>query len=123
MTVVSDVMTRDVLTVRSVSTLGEVARVMRKRNVGSVIVVDEQGAHVGVLSERELVDAVAASRDPDEGQAGSWMRHDHPTVDASATLVAASEAMRAADSRHLPVLDGDRIVGIISIKDILRAMM
>ena len=122
MTVVSDVMTRDVLTVRSVSTLGEVARVMRKRNVGSVIVVDEEGAHVGMLSERELVDAVAASRDPDEGQAGSWMRHDHPTIDVSATLVAASEAMRAADSRHLPVLDGDKVVGIISIKDILVAM-
>src|SRR5690349_19997894 len=98
-------MTKDILTVPGTATLGEVARRMRARNVGSAVVVDDGEQPLGLISERELIDSVAASRSPDLAQAASWMRPDLLSVEGSATLDEASARMRDANVRHLPVTD------------------
>jgi len=117
---IADIMSTDILTVRLSATLGEVARTLRGRNVGSAIVVDDGGVHAGIITERELVDSVAASRNPDQGQAASWMRTDYPTILATAAMDEATESMRDANVRHLPVVDeGGVVVGVISIRDLL----
>jgi signal-transduction protein with cAMP-binding, CBS, and nucleotidyltransferase domain len=120
---VRDVMTTDILTVPGTATLGEVARRMRARNVGSAVVVDEGEQPLGLITERELVDSVAASRSPDHGQAASWMRPEMWSVESSATLDEASARMRDANVRHLPVTDDGRVVGIVSIRDLLVGAM
>ena len=74
MATLADVMSRDILTVARSATLGEVARQLRSQNVGSALVVDEANAPIGIITERELVDSVAASRNPDAGVAESWMK-------------------------------------------------
>jgi CBS domain-containing protein len=116
-------MSRDVVTVLATATLGEVARTIRARNVGSAVVLDAGSGPLGLISERELVDSVAASRNPDQGQAGSWMRRDGvDSVSPNATLVDASRAMRDAGVRHLTVVEDNVVVGVISIRDILAAL-
>jgi len=119
MATVSDVMTTDILSVRSTATLGEVARQLRARNVGSAIVVDAGEQPLGLITERELVDSVAASRSPDHGQAGSWLREQIASVERTASLDEASARMRDAGVRHLTVTEHGRLVGIVSIRDLL----
>jgi CBS domain-containing protein len=115
-------MSRSVVTVPARATLGEVARTIRARNVGSAVVLDADGAPVGLISERELVDSVAASRNPDQGQAGSWLRKEGmDSISPQASLAEASRTMRDAGVRHLTVIEGDAVVGVISIRDILAA--
>ena len=119
MAIVGDVMTTDILTVPSTATLGEVARRLRARNVGSAVVVDDAEQPLGIITDRELVDSVAASRNPDQGQAGSWMRPEMWSVDRDSSLEEASALMRDANVRHLPVTADGRVVGIVSIRDLL----
>jgi signal-transduction protein with cAMP-binding, CBS, and nucleotidyltransferase domain len=120
---VSEHMSRSVVTVPVTATLGEVARTIRSRNVGSAVVLDASDAPVGLISERELVDSVAASRNPDQGQAGSWLRKEGiDSISPQASLVDASHAMRDAGVRHLTVVEDAAVVGIISIRDILAAL-
>jgi len=123
MATVASVMSRDILTVAPDATLGQVARALRSRNVGSALVVDAAGTPLGMLSERELVDSVAGSRNPDLGLAESWMKADPATVEASASLVEASARMREANVRHLPVTEGGAVVGVVSIRDLLAAAL
>ena len=123
MATVSSVMSRDILTVTPGSTLGQVARALRSRNVGSALVVDDAGKPVGIITERELVDSVAGSRNPDLGLAGSWMQGEPVTVEAAASLVDASARMREANVRHLPVTEDGVVVGVVSIRDLLAATL
>ncbi len=123
MTTVADVMSRDILTVQPDATLGQVARALRSRNVGSALVTDSAGRPVGIISERELVDSVAGSRNPDIGVAESWMRANPTAVESSATLADASTLMREANVRHLPVTADGVVVGVVSIRDLLNATL
>jgi signal-transduction protein with cAMP-binding, CBS, and nucleotidyltransferase domain len=116
-------MTRDIVRVRAGVTLGEVARTLRARNVGSAVVVGDDDVPRGIITERELVDSVAASRSPDLGLAESWMKPDPATVAPGAGLEEASELMRAADVRHLTVTEDGRLVGVVSIRDLLRGAL
>jgi len=123
MKTISEVMTTDVLTVAPQATLGEVARVLRARNVGSALVVDAERKPLGIISERELVDSVAASRNPDHGLAESWMKAGPQTVRSSTPISEAGALMRDLNVRHLPVVDGGRVVGVVSIRDLLSAAL
>lgn len=119
MSTVGEVMSQDVLTVERHTTLGSVARALQGRNVGSAIVVDD-GAAIGIITERDLVSAVAASRPADVAEAGSWMTEELVTVDRDTPLERAHALMLERHIRHLPVLDGTRPVGMVSIRDVAR---
>ena len=67
---------RNAPTVRSGATLGEAARALRAADADVVVVLDSSEQAIGILTERELVDSVAASRHPDHGTVDSWMRTD-----------------------------------------------
>jgi CBS domain-containing protein len=93
---------------------------MRSRKVGAAVVADQDGPGLGIITERDILDAVAAGEDLDAETA-----HDHQTTDVvfatpTWTLTQAAQAMMRGGFRHLVVLDGTEIAGMLSVRDIVR---
>lgn len=120
MATIADVMSRDLLAVeRSVSLL-DAARQMHERKVGAVVVLD-QGRLVGILTERDVLRAVATDR---VGlTVGESMTHAPDTVEQTESSGHAAALMIHGGFRHLPVLEGDAVVGIVSIRDLMRVAL
>ena len=110
----------DVLTIAAETTLGEAARLMRNRNVGAAVVVDGQRI-AGIFTERDLLRAIADSRHPDQGQVQSYMTPDPLTLPSDHSPSEAAQIMTERRFRHIPVVDGDVLVGIVSIRDLVGA--
>src|SRR5215208_224613 len=117
MTQLRDIMTEDVLAVAPEDTLGEVATKMVERRVGSVVVSDF-GRIVGVLTERDIMRAVAARTHSSDARVREWMTADPITATADTTVEEAAMTMFDNGFRHLPIVDGERAVGIVSIRDV-----
>ncbi|HEX6702256.1 MAG TPA: CBS domain-containing protein [Gaiellaceae bacterium] len=113
----SDLMTRDVLSVAPEDTLGEAAQKMVDRGVGSAVVMDF-GRLIGILTERDLMRAVAARTHSSEARVREWMTADPMTATEDASPEDAARTMLEHGFRHLPVISGDRAVGIVSIRDV-----
>jgi CBS domain-containing protein len=118
--IVREAMSTQVLSLGPDHSLRDAARLMHDRKVGSIVVVDPD-VGVGVLSERTLVSAVASGLDADQERAGDHLAVDAVYASPSMTLEEATEAMRRGGFRHLVVLDGNEVVGIISMRDIVQA--
>jgi CBS domain-containing protein len=120
MATIEDVMTTDVRVVPTGSTLVEAAREMRDRDIGDVLVVDDDGLLAGIVTDRDItVRAVAEGRDPgdvtvDEIFTGRVV----VTTTPSAELGAAAEIMRSSAVRRLPVVDDGRVVGVVTLGDL-----
>ena len=112
-----DIMTEDVLSVAPEDTLGEVATKMVERGVGSVVVSDF-GRIVGVLTERDIMRAVAARTHSSDARVREWMTADPITATADTTVEEAAMTMFDHGFRHLPIMDGERAIGIVSIRDV-----
>ena len=110
----------DVLTVEPTATLGEAARAMRRRNVGAAVVFDGDRL-VGIFTERDLLRAIADSRHPDVGQVQSYMTSDPVTLPPDHSPSEAARIMSERKFRHIPVMEGDELVGIVSIRDLMSA--
>jgi CBS domain-containing protein len=110
----------DVLTIEPSVTLGEAARAMRRREVGAAVVYDG-GSLVGIFTERDLLRAIADSRHPDVGQVHSYMTSDPVTLPPDHSPSQAAQIMSERRFRHIPVMDGDELVGIVSIRDLMSA--
>lgn len=93
--------TADTPTVSLSTTLGEIARTMRASGSDAVVVIDASGEPVGVVTQRELVDAVAASRHPDQGTAESWMRTDVIAIEADGSSASGATRLPASDASIL----------------------
>src|SRR3712207_6606757 len=117
MTLVGELMTRDVLTVEPSDTLGEAAQKMTERGVGSVVVSDF-GRMIGILTERDVLKAVAGRTHSSEARVREWMTGEPITVSESTSVDEAGRLMLEHGFRHLPVVDGERAVGIVSIRDL-----
>lgn len=117
MTQVRDIMTEDVLTVAPEDTLGEVATKMVERNVGSVVVADF-GRIIGVLTERDIMRAVAARTHSSDARVREWMTADPITATGDTSVEDAAQTMFDHGFRHLPIVEGERAVGIVSIRDV-----
>jgi CBS domain-containing protein len=113
----SDLMTRDVLAVAPEDTLGEAAQKMVERGVGSAVVMDF-GRLIGILTERDLLRAVAARTHSSEARVREWMTAEPLTAREDTTPEEAARTMLENGFRHLPVVSGDRAVGIVSIRDV-----
>jgi CBS domain-containing protein len=117
---VRDGMTTVVLTIGPVHTLREAARMMSARHVGAAVVVDPEHPGIGILTERDVLDAVGAGLDPAAELVGAH-RTDHIVLAAPGwTLEQAAAAMVAGNFRHLIVLDGNEVAGLLSMRDIVR---
>jgi CBS domain-containing protein len=121
MTTVAEVMSRKLLTVEPTTTLSEAAAAMTNRGVGAALVLT--GEHVsGILTERDVLRAVATGS-VEGTHVAAWMTRDPETVEISETTGQAAALMIHGGFRHLPVVDGDKPVGIVSIRDLMRVVV
>jgi CBS domain-containing protein len=117
---VRDAMSKAVLTVGPGHTLRRTAQLMSSRRTGSAVVIDPDGAGVGIITERDVLNALAAGLDPDVEHAATHITWDVVYAGPSWTLEEAAAAMIQGGFRHLVVLDGDEVLGVISVRDIVR---
>jgi CBS domain-containing protein len=113
-------MTKAVLVVGPDHTIRQTAQLMSARRVGSAIVVDPEGSGVGIITERDILKAVGGGGDPDTERASSHITWDVVYAGPNWTLAEAAAAMVRGGFRHLVVVEGDEVLGIISVRDILR---
>jgi CBS domain-containing protein len=121
MPVVADHMAHELLVVQPDTQLGEAARQMAERNVGTVLVLEAERL-VGILTERDILRAVAAGWDEAQPVSGR-MTHGPETIESSDTTEHAGVLMIHGGFRHLPVVDAGRVVGILSIRDLVRVTL
>ncbi|WP_326699724.1 CBS domain-containing protein [Streptomyces sp. NBC_01754] len=117
---VHDAMSTVVLTIGPAHTLRQAARLMSARRIGAAVVHDPDTCGLGILTERDVLNAVGAGQDPDVETAGAHTTADVVFASPAWTLDKAAEAMTHGGFRHLIVLDGDGPVGIVSVRDIIR---
>jgi CBS domain-containing protein len=120
MTTVGDVMSRDLLTMEQETTLVEAAAAMTARRVGAALIVAGDRL-TGILTERDVMRAVASG--DVTGQVAVWMTRGPETVDADESTQQAGVVMIHGGFRHLPVLDGGKPCGIVSIRDLMRVAL
>lgn len=103
-------------------TVAEVSRVLSARRIGAVLVLDHARRLLGILSERDIVGCIAlhGARALDQ-EAERLMTRAVRTVSPQTTVEEAMEIMTEGRFRHLPVLAGEALVGIVSIGDIVKA--
>ncbi len=117
--VLGDAMSTDLLVVDPAATLGDAAEKMSARGVGAALVLDA-GRLRGILTERDLLNAVADRVDAREARVHEWMSEDPVTAPETMTIGRATRIMLARGFRHLPIVNGDRTIGIVSLRDIVR---
>ncbi len=113
-------MTTDPLVVAPEDTLGEVAEKMQEHDVGSALVAD-YGRLIGILTSRDMLSALAARVHSSEARVRQWMTAEPITVSATTSVEAAAFLMTEHGIHHLPVVDGERPVGMIGLRDVVRA--
>jgi signal-transduction protein with cAMP-binding, CBS, and nucleotidyltransferase domain len=117
---VRDAMTKPVLNIGPHHTLRQAAQLMAARRVGSAIVVDPDSSGVGIMTERDVLNAIGAGLDPDTERAASHITWEVVYAGPNWTLEEAASAMARGGFRHLVVLEGDDVLGVISVRDIMR---
>jgi CBS domain-containing protein len=117
---VRDGMTKLVLTVGPAHTLREAARLMSDRRVGAAVVIDPEHPGVGILTERDILDSLGAGQDPDTELAAAHRTADVVFASPDWTLEKAAATMVKSGFRHLVVLDGSEVTGLLSMRDIVR---
>lgn len=118
---VRDAMSASVVTVGSGHSLEQASRVMAEKNIGSVVIVDPDANGPGILTERDIVRAVARGVDLGSVTTSEFLTADATYAAPGWTLEEASEAMRRGGFRHLVVVDGGEVLGMLSMRDIVRA--
>jgi CBS domain-containing protein len=112
---------REVVTIAGEAMLSEAARLLARRNIGAVIIADSQGGVAGILSERDIVRAVAMHSVA--ALAHSVARHMTRAVSVCSqtdNVDDLMETMTRERFRHMPVIDDGRLCGIVSIGDVVK---
>ncbi len=117
MPAVRDVMSSNLLVVEPTLPIAETAARMVQRNVGAVLVLDH-GRLAGILTERDLMRAMASGV-RDEAVVADCMTRDPETIEPGETTEHAAVLMIHGGFRHLPVVDGAEVVGMLSIRDLM----
>jgi CBS domain-containing protein len=118
---VADHMTKSLLAVSADATLGEAAAKMAERAVGAVVVLEGERI-AAILTERDVMRAVAAGKDG-SAPVSEWMTRHPDTIEPSDTTDHAASLMIHGGFRHLPVVEEERVVGIVSIRDLMRVAL
>ncbi len=121
MPLVADHMTRSLLTVPAEATLGEAAAQMAARGVGAVVVLEGE-AIAAILTERDVMKAVAAGNDG-SAPVSAWMTRHPETIEPTDSTDHAASLMIHGGFRHLPVVEEGKVVGIVSIRDLMRVAL
>src|SRR5207247_6267292 len=110
-------MTKELLTVDPADTIGETAQRMVELGVSSAVVSD-YGRLIGIVTERDLTRAVAGRVHSSEARVREWMTSEPVTLTADASPAEAARIMLENGFRHIPIVEGERTVGIVSIRDV-----
>ncbi|MCW2623090.1 MAG: histidine kinase [Frankiales bacterium] len=113
-------MTTSVLVIGPTHSLRQAAALMFERRVGAAVVMDPEADGPGILTERDVLEAVAKSQDPDVELAQDHLTPDAVVATPDWPLEKAAAAMLAGGFRHLVVCDSDDVVGVLSVRDLLR---
>ncbi|HUG89046.1 MAG TPA: CBS domain-containing protein [Actinomycetota bacterium] len=122
MQTVGDVMTSGVLRVTPTTTVAEAATMMGERRVGSALVMEDDNL-LGIFTERDIVRALGQDFGAAERPVSEWMTPDPTTVPPETPASEALKTMLDGGFRHLPVSEGDSILGIVSIRDLSAARL
>jgi CBS domain-containing protein len=114
---VRDVMTPAVVTESRHDSLSSAAEIMWRQQTGSLLVT-EAGQIVGIITERDLLRAVALGADPERTTVDEAMTAEVYTVPPDTQLQEAARAMAARWIRHLPVVEGGQLLGVVSMRDV-----
>ena len=121
---VADAMSREVLVVGTGHTLAEVARLMTGRNIGAAVVLEDGMPGPGIVTERDILRAVARGLDPQTATVSEAMTFEARTASSSWDLDTAAREMITGNFRHLVVVDdGGQLAGIVSMRDVVRARL
>ncbi|MCS0605065.1 CBS domain-containing protein [Streptomyces sp. LP11] len=120
---VRDAMSTVILTIGPAHTLRQAATLMSARRIGAAVVLDPDAGGIGILTERDILNSVGIGQNPDTERS-----HAHTTADVvfaspTWTLEEAARAMTEGGFRHLVVLDGAEVAGIVSVRDIIRCWL
>ena len=113
-------MTSSVVTVAPGATLHDAARSMAERKVGAAVVIDPEQPGPGIITERDLLQAVGSGQDPNTELVRDHLSADLTFASPEWSLERAAEAMVKGGFRHLVVVDGGEMVGVLSMRDIVR---
>jgi CBS domain-containing protein len=117
---VKDGMSSVVLTVGPGHTVREAARLMAERNVGAAVVMDPDSPGPGIITERDVLRSVAAGQNSDSELVGDHLTGDAIVASPDWSLEQAAEAMLDGGFRHLLVMSGGDLTGVLSMRDIVR---
>jgi CBS domain-containing protein len=118
---VRDAMSTTILSIGPDHSLRDAARMMAARRVGAAAVVDADTSGIGILTERDILNAIGAGQDPDVERASAHLTSELVFATPEWSLDQAAEAMNRGGFRHLIVLDqSGEICGVVSVRDIVR---
>jgi CBS domain-containing protein len=117
---VRDGMSSVVLSVGPGHTLREAAHLMADRNVGAAVIVDPESQGVGIFTERDLLESLGSGQDPDNEKVSDHLTSSLVYASPDWSLEEAAVAMINGGFRHLVVLDGGEVAGVVSMRDIVR---
>jgi CBS domain-containing protein len=115
-----DVMRTDYISVEPQDTLGEVAQRMVEGRTGSAIVKDF-GRMIGILTERDMLKAMAGRVHTSEARVREWMTADPITASPETTTDEAAQTMLENGFRHLPVMERGAVIGVVSLRRVVGA--
>ncbi len=108
---------RQVVYLGGQATARQAAKLMRKHNVGAVLIIEDE-ALKGILTVNDMTyRVIAEGLDPDKTLLGEVMTPDPDTVSSDTTAIDALRLMQDGDYRHLPIVDGGRVLGLVSRRD------
>jgi CBS domain-containing protein len=113
-------MSQIVLTVGPGHTLRDAARMMSEKGVGAAVVLDEEAPGPRIISERDVLVSIGKGEDPDTERVGDHMSDTVITAAPDWSLERAASEMAQRRIRHLVIVDGGRLAGVLSMRDIMR---
>ena len=117
---VCDGMSSVVLTIGPDHTLSEAARLMAARNVGAAVVVDPESPGLGIVTERDILRSLANGEEPKSERVGDHLTENLISASPNWSLEQAADTMVQHGFRHLLVVDGGELSGVLSMRDIVR---
>jgi CBS domain-containing protein len=120
MATVGDVMSTELISVEPTATVAEAATVMGGHHVGSAL-VSQDGKLAGIFTERDILKALSQDFDAPGHPVSQWMTTEPQTVSPEISAEEALGMMLKGGFRHLPVMQGDEVVGMVSMRDLSRA--
>jgi CBS domain-containing protein len=117
---VRDGMSKVVLTVNPGHTLRDAATAMAERGVGAAVVIDPEQPGPGIVTERDILDSLGKGQSPDTEKVSDHLSANLTFAEPEWSLERAAEAMVRGGFRHLVIVDGGEMTGILSMRDIVR---